>query len=210
MSTFFSINYLGSVQYWAHLLNDHQPILEQNCFFERQSYRNRCHILGSNGVLTLSIPVVKPVKHHTTTKEALISYDTPWQSNHWKSILSAYKSTPYFEYYADDYEELYRRKFKFLWDFDWTLMEVVCRQLETQGRWTIANHYLTPNEGDLDLRETLHPKKEWQMDCSFNPRPYHQVFAGKFGFTPNLSIIDLVFNKGPESALHLKSCIMTE
>ncbi len=207
MNTLFSINYLGSVQYWAHLWAASHPILDPNCFFERQSYRNRCHILASNGVLALSVPVVKPQKNRTTIKDALLSYDTNWRSNHWKSIVSAYRNSPFFEYYADDYEAVYRNRYKFLWDFDMTLMEIVCSQLSIPNRWTIVADYQTATIGDLDLREALHPKRAWQDDASFSPAPYYQVFGEKFGFTPNLSVIDLIFNKGPESALHLQNCI---
>lgn len=207
MNTIFSINYLGSVQYWAHLLTTQQAILEQHCFFNRQTYRNRCHILASNGVLPLSVPIVKPIKNLTKTREALISYDTPWQQNHWKSLVSAYKSTPFFEYYADDYEKEYRKKYKFLWDFDLALMHIICEHLDVGCQWQSTGQYHTPSDQEMDLRELLHPKKVWQEDPYFNPVPYHQVFGDKFGFTPNLSIIDLIFNKGPESTLHLKGCI---
>lgn len=207
MNTIFSINYLGSVQYWAHMLTAQQVILESNCFFERQTYRNRCHILGSNGVLPLSVPIVKPIKNVTKTKDALISYDTAWQQNHWRSIVSAYKSSPFFEYYADEYEKEYRKKHKFLWDFDMALMTIVCGQLEVPCHWQTTEQYHTPVGDDQDLREVLHPKKAWQEDPGFHPLPYHQVFGDKMGFSPNLSIIDLIFNKGPESALHLKGCM---
>lgn len=207
LKTILTINYLGSVQYWAHLIASDHVLLEQNCFFNRQTYRNRCHILGSNGLLPLSIPIVKPLKNITKTRDAQISYDTAWQPNHWKSIESAYRNTPYFEYYADDYEKEFHKKHKYLLDFDMTLMAIIVSHLDVDCRWEATEQYHNAGVFELDMREMIHPKKGWQDDLSFEAHPYHQVFADKFGFTPNLSVLDLIFNKGPESKEHLLKCI---
>lgn len=208
MNSIFSISYFGSVSYWCFLLAADNILLEQHCRFERQSYRNRCNILAANGILPLSIPILKPAGGYPFTREAEISYDVDWRQNHWRSIVSAYNSSPFFEYYADEYEAVFQKRFKFLWDLNMAVFDVVENQLGVKVAYTPTIKYHQAAVDDADYREIIHPKRELGISDGFNPVPYRQIFGEKFGFTRDLSIIDLIFNKGPESIILLRQCLL--
>ena len=174
-------------------------ILRIATFIKKQTYRNRCHIAAANGVIALSIPVEKAISDKIFTRDVRISDHNDWQLNHWRSIESAYNSTPFFEYYKDELLPFYNMKWKFLWDFNQELQSKMLEllDLKTVVQLTVEyNHKL--DEKMLDLRESIHPKKESQ---SLKCQSYYQVFEQRFGFQPNLSIIDLLFNMGNEAQL---------
>lgn len=201
----FPITYLGPVHYYARLLHARQVQLEHCCRYERQTFRNRCVIVAANGQLPLTIPVVKQSGVTPLTRDVRIAYDTPWQTLHWRSLVSAYQSSPYFEYYMDDFEPFYTRRFEFLFDFDLQLTELVCRCIDMPFHYTFTTGYETAVSEAPDLRHIIHPKNDGaQPDALFHPQPYRQLFQAKIGFLPNLSIVDLLFNKGPESYLVLR------
>ena len=206
----FLISYLGPVQYYAHLMNSEQVILEKHCNYTKQTYRNRCNIFGANGILSLTIPVDKQNKTKCKSKDVRMSYDTPWNTLHWKSITSAYNSSPYFEYYMDDFYPFYEKKHKYLFDFNVQLMEVIFDIIGIHPNVTYSEEYITDtnSENYFDYREIIHPKKDYKInDPMFLPVTYRQLFTEKNGFIPNLSIIDLIFNKGPESLIILKQSL---
>jgi len=128
--TLFTINYLPSVQYFSHWVNSKSPVLEKHCNYIKQTYRNRCDILAANGIIPLTIPVAKGKTHKVQTKEIEISYDTRWQPLHWRSIVSAYNSSPFFEYYEDDFRPFYEKNFKYLFDFNLELMNVILEAID--------------------------------------------------------------------------------
>jgi len=196
-SFLLSTVYLAPVEYYFLLNNASEIILEQNEFYEKQSYRNRCKILTANGIMDLSIPVEKSGK--VLIRDIRISEHDNWQTNHWRAIESAYNSSAFFEYYADDLHPFYERKWEFLWDFNLEIQQKMLELLEIETKINFTSHYLTENENITDLRNLIHPKKE----SITSSKPYYQVFEQKFGFCPNLSIIDLLFNMGPESQLIL-------
>lgn len=203
MTKYFSIAFLGPIEYFAHLYNSQKNIIEKHCNYTKQTYRNRCEILAANGPMSLSIPIDKQGLKKCLTKDIRISYDTPWQIQHWRSIESAYNSTPYFEYYQDDFRQFFEKNWSFLFDFNIQLMKVVTDAIGLEPNYTFSNSYENDINGD-DLREVIHPKKDFRIvDPNFNPIEYRQIFSNKFGFVPNLSIIDLIFNKGPESLIIL-------
>lgn len=207
-SIILSSAYLGPVQYYAHFQHATEITIEQHCHYMRQTYRTRCNIMAANELLSLSVPVIKPANIKTKTKDIRLSYDTPWQGLHWKSIVSAYNASPYFEYYEDDFKPFYNQKFDFLMDFNTQLHEVVCELIGIDNTVEFSSEYLTSQPDQLDLRETIHPKKDYiGNDAMFIPQPYRQVFSDRRGFSANLSIIDLLFNKGPESYLILEQSL---
>jgi hypothetical protein len=205
-SKLLSINYLGPIQYYAHLFSNDKIFIEANCNYNKQTYRNRCVILAANGPLSLVIPIAKGDKLKCLTKDVRISYDTPWQALHWKSIESAYNSSPYFEYFMDDFRPFYEKKFGFLFDYNISLMEVVFDSIGFKPTYSLTDEYVkNTDEKWIDLRELIHPKNDYKTtDPEFKPKSYRQLFLNKHGFVENLSIIDLLFNKGPESLIVLQ------
>lgn len=204
------ISYWGNVHSYALMLQSGQVWLEGCEHFQKQTFRNRCQILGSNGVLDLTIPV----DHRNSSSEHIravqISNKTPWQQLHWRALVSAYKNSPYFEYYQDDLEVFYTRSYLHLWDYLWQLQEFAWECIGYKPQLNITADYQNqPLAVACDYRKILTPKSSEYMRKSveeLSKNPYYQVFEHKFGFVPNLSILDLIFNMGPESLLVLQSC----
>ena len=208
MITLLSSYYFGPVQAYAHMVNSDKVIIEQHDHYSRRTYRNRTTILVANGLMNLIIPVVKP-KEKTKTKDVRISYDTRWQKNHWRSIVSAYNSSPFFEYYSYDIQHIYEKKWDFLIDLNNETLRAVTEILEIEAEVEFTEEYMSEIIPEIkDLREIIHPKKDpVDFDPSFRPEPYHQVFSEAMDFAPNLSILDLIFNKGPEAVSVLEGSI---
>lgn len=196
-----STAYLAPVEYYMQMYLRPHVIIEKQDNYVKQTYRNRCTIVTANGLQVLSIPVVKPDTLKCLTKDIRIADHGNWRHLHWNAIISAYNSTPFFEYYEDGFRPFYEKKFEFLFDFNEQLREKVCSLLDIEPSVTYSLCY-KPEAGfnEIDLRESIHPKKPF-LSAEF--KPYYQVFDTRFGFQPNLSIIDLLFNMGPESVLYL-------
>lgn len=209
MDIYLSSAYLAPIQYYAKLLQGNRILIERCDNYIKQTYRNRCSIVAANGVMPLSIPIEKPLENKCLTRDIRIAEHGNWRHLHWQSIVSAYNSTPFFEYYEDELHPFYERKIEFLFDFNEQLRELVFSWIGID-RAVIAytDEFKTEFADDeIDLRELIHPKKDWQiLDSHFSPEPYYQVFSEKMGFIPNQSIIDLVFNMGNESILVLQKC----
>ena len=199
-----STAYLAPVEYYMLLSDADKILLEQHDFFVKQTYRNRCTIATANGVMDLIIPVEKSASNKTLIKDIRISDHGNWKINHWKAILSAYQSSPFFEYYADDLVYCYEKQWDFLWDFNLVLQEKMLILLDIHPEINLTDKYQADYHNEyIDLREAIHPKKE---NVITDLHSYYQVFSQKFGFQKNLSIIDLLFNMGNESILILKNC----
>jgi len=209
MDIYLSSAYLAPVQYYSKIL-ENRVFIEQNDNYIKQSYKNRCLIISANGILPLSIPVEHASGAKISMKEIRIAEHGNWQHLHWNAIVSAYSSTPFFEYYQDDFYPFYHRRHKFLFDLNEELFYLIIKLLnidEYQIEYT--SEYKTDfADGEIDMRETINPKKDWkENDPYFVAPPYYQVFEQKFGFIPNMSIIDLLFNMGNESIVVLiNSC----
>jgi len=204
--------YLAPVQYFTKLISYPEIYIETCESYLKQSYRNRAIILTANGILQLSVPVGDGPRAKGSIKEIKISYDQPWQQMHWRGISSAYNNSPFFEYYADDLAPFYQhKKWEFLIDFNLELLNTILKslRLKTDLKFT-EDYHLAANLPELcdDFRYSIHPKPQKQeSDKHFSPMPYIQVFSEKWGFVPNLSILDLLFNEGPQSVSYLRSCI---
>jgi hypothetical protein len=197
--------YLPPVQFFTKLYTYDKIYIE--CFehYVKQTYRNRCVILAANGPLSLTVPIIKPENMKCPIKEIRISDHGNWRHLHWNAISSAYMNSPYFEYYEDDFRPFYEKKFEFLVDYNEELIRLICKEIDLLVPLNNTNEYKQQfSLNEMDARESIHLKKDFQDDKFFSPKSYYQVFADRFGFIPNLSIIDLLFNMGPESLLVLR------
>lgn len=202
-----STAYLGPISYYSKFFMANPVIIEKNENYLKQSYRNRCIIAGANGPLTLVIPVKRGSFHKISIKELKIDYKTNWQTNHIRSIISSYKSSPFFEFYIDDLIPFYQQKTRFLIDYNTNLMKTMLKLLEINQELSFTKTYIKEYPStELDYREKLHPKSSYK-DPFFKSMEYTQVFEQKHGFISNLSIIDLLFNLGPESADFLRKSV---
>lgn len=204
-STILPLTYLGNILYYIHLIKG-ECIIDIHSHYIKQTYTNRCTILSTNGPQDLTIPIIKP-KEKTPIKDIRISSHDNWQQLHWRTIQSAYNSTPFFEYFCDDYIPFYEKKWDFLLDFNLEIQQKTLELLNFKKiESTLSGSYIKPsNFIAKDLREVINPKK---FDVSLYNNlniPYYQIFNHKFGFTPNLSIIDLLFNMGNESRIYLRN-----
>ena len=206
---YISTTYLGPVQQYCKLFQYPEVHLETAENYLKQTFRNRCTIAVPDGELALSIPTVKPNTLKCPMRDIRISDHGNWRHLHWNAIESAYNHTPFFEYYKDDFRPFYEKKYEFLVDFNEELCHLICSLIDIQPDMARTTEYrteFTPNEADF--RERIHPKKDFSLeDTEFSPQPYYQVFQERLGFLPNLSIIDLLFNMGPESLLVLQKSI---
>ncbi len=179
--------YLAPAAHYSALLHAQEAQMEVHDHYTRQTLRNRCLIDSPQGVLSLSIPVVKP-EGPTLTQDIRLSEHGNWRRQHWNALKSSYGQSPFFEYYADDFAPFYESKWEYLADFNEELMRLVCHLLDIQANIRRTESY----QGDALARE-FPPVKT----------PYWQVFGHKEGFRPGLSIVDLLFNMGPEGLLLL-------
>ncbi len=199
--------YFGPVQYYTKFLSHPEVIIEKHENYPKQSYRNRCKILAANGPLSLVVPVKKEAPK-TPITSITIDYDTDWQKLHWRSLESAYRSAPFYEFYADDIAKFYHQRPASLFDMNMEIHSIICDWLNITAGKTSEKYVHPPHPACDDFRDTLHPKKQRNRpDPYFSPVAYPQVFDDKFPFEANLSILDLVFNEGPNAIEILKASI---
>lgn len=203
---YISTAYLGPIQQYSKMFHFPEVRIETSENYLKQSYRNRCIIAGANGPLPLSVPIVKPDTLKCLTKDIRISDHGNWRHLHWNAIVSAYNSTPFFEYYEDDFAPFYEKKYEFLFDFNEELRMLICQLLDIQPQI----QYTTSFEADVENDFRWISPKQDIADPSFLLKPYYQVFQDKHGFLPNLSIIDLLFNTGNEGILILRDSFVSE
>lgn len=165
--------------------------------YQKKGFRNRAHILGANGLLRLTVPLVKGKNNQMPIQEVRIDYSEAWQSNHIQSIRSAYGNAPYYIHYIDAIVGIIAQKHTYLYELNWALLKHFCKLLNINLNAT--DSYLR-NPMQKDLRSQLKPNKPFVP----NPTSYLQVFSQNQDFVSNLSILDLLFCKGPESTAYLK------
>lgn len=196
--TLFTTAYFPCISYMARFLADPAPVIEIYETYHKQTYRNRCRVMTANGVQNLSVPVVKVNGNHTMTKDMTISPIEPWQQIHRRCLESAYKAAPYFDHYYDYLKPVFETRFERLIDLNDTALRAVMKMLKVQKDIRYTTDYV--REAENDLREAFSPKKI--ADSQSFPE-YYQVFNTKFPFAPDLSILDLIFNEGPDATSHL-------
>ncbi|MBP3774119.1 MAG: WbqC family protein [Bacteroidaceae bacterium] len=205
-SVLLSTAYLAPVSYYCRLAARSQIFLEQWEHYVKQSYRNRCLIATASGVQALCVPVERHFSPQSPIRDLRISDHGNWRHQHWQALLTAYDRSPYFEYYADDLRPFYERKYDYLLDFNEALREMLCGLLDIHPNVKLTETYEAHPAAE-DLRLSIHPKNP-AADAGFRAEPYYQVFAQRHGFLPNLSVVDLLFNLGPEAIFVLQKGIV--
>ena len=182
--------YLPNIHYMGWVVSQSQVAFVTVNPYQKQTYRNRTEIYGANGKLKLTIPVVHTKKQSRQADKAVaINYNNDWQKDHWKSLEAAYRSSPFFEFYEDDFHPFYHRNFEKLMDFNIELIKKILVLLDTD----IILH--TEEKADKEFTDLIIAKKKNKIEIPH----YNQVFQSKHGFINNLSILDLLFNLGPQS-----------
>ena len=166
-------------------------------------------IMGPNGVISLSIPVIRKRGEKTLLRDIRIDYDSNWNKIHWRSLVASYASSPFFEYLADELNPFYEKSFDFLIDLNQDLVEHTLGFLGLNIKVNCSDAFTPIKSGD-DPRHFIHPKKDQAVaDPGFLSKEYHQVFSDRLGFQSNLSILDLIFNEGPDALAYLQACLKT-
>ncbi len=201
-----STAYLPPVEYLTVLCCSEKCFIELHETYQRQSWRNRCRIISANGPMNLIIPVSRPAGNHTKTKDVLISHHENWQKQHWQSIRSAYSNAPYFLYYKDLLEPFYKTgPDQHLWQFNHELLECIIKEIDLPVKIEFTTGFIKNPEDRIDLRHVLTPKTHRRKEAVVSRwESYYQVFQGRHGFIPNLSILDLLFHTGPDTLPYLK------
>lgn len=223
MTTILSTTYCGPVQWYQKLYRSDLVLMECHETFQKQTYRNRCVIATTNGPQTLTVPVERGTSPFI--RDIRISNHGNWRHQHWHALMSAYNESPFFDYYQDDFRPFFEQQYNFLYDFNMEICQKVCELIDIQPNIRETTSYrssgvqecrsaansmasnpssLIPHlsSNPIDLRSAINPKHP-DEDADFVARRYYQVYERKHGFQPNLSILDLLFNMGPESVFWL-------
>lgn len=190
--TILPIAYMPSVEYVARLLRE-ESVVDLGENYIKRSQRNRAQILSANGVMSLTVNVENANRPRQRITDVRIDYSKRWQHQHWVSIMSAYKSSPYFDHYAHLLEPFYKREWRYLVDYNMEYLSTLLRLLGVDDKVDISEKYVAAREGDVDLR----PKHN--EGSTFVAEPYFQVFSDRMPFVANLSILDLLLCEGPQA-----------
>ena len=190
-------NYFPNIHQFIQIIKANNIHFEVSDNYQKQTFRNRTYIYGANGKLGLFIPVIHTHKNRELFKDVKISYESNWMDLHLKSLQSAYRSSPYFEYFEDDFIKLYSEKEKFLADFNIKCIKLISNLLDLDLDFKISSKYVEKTNDIIDLRDLSNARKQKKIET---PK-YIQVFESKHGYLNNLSILDLIFSEGTNSVL---------
>lgn len=190
-----------NISWWSLVLSSDELILDAAEHFEKMTYRNKYFVAGANGTIQLSIPLQRGRNQRAAMNNVLLSKDEHWQVQHWRGIVSTYKRAPFFEYYEHSLEQLFGKEFKTLTEFNLASINWLIKQLKITVDIHIAETYRREYEGAIDIRKQLKPGAEKKKELSGF---YYQMFEERNQFTPNLSMLDLLFSEGPNTINALK------
>lgn len=198
MSHIFPTAYLPSIEYVSLFLKTEDASIELFETYQKQSCRTRTNVMTANGVQTLTIPVIKTNGNHTLTKDIEISYKESWQQIHLRCLESAYRKSAYFDYYFPYLEKIYKQKFNTLVELNDFCLKTILKILKAKKDYSFTTDF-----------ERITDENDYRVSLSkgtnkIEMKPYYQVFADRHGFIPNLSIVDLLFNEGPNSVSNLQ------
>jgi hypothetical protein len=209
MTYIFDYQYFGNVNYYFELINSNYYEFNEYDNYQKMSFRNRCRILGANGPIDLSIPVVGGRELKSQMKDVKICYKEDWRGRHFKTLVSCYNRSPWFEYYRPLFEDLYELKSEYLVDWDMECHNLTLNLLKINN---LKNYNISAIQGEIqssgqENRIDLRNKYLSRMPNPFNIsiKPYPQVFSDRYGFVPDLSILDLIFCEGSNAFEVLRS-----
>ena len=204
-SVLIESHFLPSLEYFCALLHFEEVILERCEFFPKQTYRNRCYIKTAHGVKILTVPLQD--RHgKILMRDVKVEAGKKWRNSHWRTIESAYRKAPFFDYYFEEVKDILFKEHKYLFDLNNDLLSFCLRSVEIQKKISASVAYEERVEGNkIDLRSVITDKKPFALRDFYQPHAYHQVFGNDFA--PNLSLIDLLFCEGPGSAAKVKAAI---
>jgi WbqC-like protein family len=230
MTLLIDLQYFPSIIFYKNLSKYSNIVFEQYETYQKMSFRNRCQIAGAEGLINLSVPLVKGRDQKTLMKEVRISDRQPWQAQHWKTIVSCYNRSPWFEFYRHELEGLYQRRFDFLLDWNRSCFEWSLRVLGLSVPVSLTERYEKEyiDENVTDWRGKILPKNRGRsqdggitqgseggqnegggqggaVKPEDQPPKYRQVFEERIGFIPNLSVLDLLFCEGKEAIRYIRS-----
>lgn len=201
MQAILSSTFFGPIQWYQKLARYNSVLIERHDSYRKQTYRNRCVIATANGTQTLTVPVEKD----QDTRSPRISDHGNWRHLHWHALMTAYGDSPFFSYYADDIRPFFDNAQGNLYDLNMEICMKICGLIDIHPNISVTDtfiHDYTGVQGVKDFRDAINPKHPLPDD-EFAPQPYWQVFRQRNGFISNLSILDLLFNMGPESIFYL-------
>ncbi|WP_375235527.1 WbqC family protein [Winogradskyella sp.] len=193
--------YFPNIAHFVALIKSKEVVFEVCDNYQKQTYRNRSDIYSANGKLSLSVPVSYTQKLRQKTKDVLISSVDNWQSKHLKSFDSAYRMSPFYEFYIDDLMPIFKTEFKYLLDLNLKCFELLTKALELEISTRLSEDFTISDNSSDDFRNLVNTKK----NNAFQFNKYTQVFTEKHGYITNLSILDLLFNEGPNAINYLES-----
>ena len=192
--------YFPATCYMAEILQAGQVMIESDESYPKQTWRNRCEIYGPNGRQILSIPVTKPFGNRTKTREIRLSDHEPWQRIHWRSIETAYNNSPFFIYYQDAVRKTFEQKYHYLLDLNLAILHMTMELLREKRTIGLTGYFEKSHAAKKDLRYILSEKN---AVLSYHYPAYTQVFEPAHGFISGLSVLDVIFNLGPEASGYL-------
>lgn len=201
MPTLIHLSYFPNVAQVAAILQGNGLVIEAQDTYLKQTYRNRTCIYGTNGKLQLNIPVIHSQNNRQLYKDVLMKFEEPWQKTHLKSLESAYRKSPFFEYYIDDISVLFELREHNLFNFNLACLQVIFECLQLPLNYNLTETFEHQHLGLDDFRSLVYCKKEVAQEFP----TYIQVFDEKHGFLENLSILDLLFNEGPAAVNYLET-----
>jgi len=199
----FPSNYLPNLVYIKYLLTAEEVFIEKHQNYLKQTYSNRCKILGANGIQVLSIPIIKIHNQKQPIGLVKINYEEDWQKQHWLAFQSAYGKSAFWFHYQDYFEPFYfKNKYEYLFEFNMDLLKLVIKLLKIEKKLSVTDAFKKEYENALDLRNYFDAKNrnEAEIADAAKQKKYLQVFTEKYEFQSNLSIMDLLMNQGPQSA----------
>ncbi len=201
MSILLHPTYFPSLAHFTAIAKADTVEFEVEDNYQKQTYRNRTYIYGANGKLLLNVPVKHSHNNRQKYKDVKIANDENWRDLHWKSLQSAYRTSPFFEFYEDEFQPLFEKKHSFILDYNFECLNLVLECLQLDLNYSKTTEYNKDVSPLTDYRNLVNARKE----PSFPFDEYTQVFGNKYGFISNLSILDLLFNEGTNALNYLES-----